>query len=60
MSTITYSLIATMVAGGVAADPFATITALPRATDAADLDKRIIGYSQTTTYETTSPLPLTE
>ena len=52
---------AALLSAVVAADPAATITTLPaRATDNADLEKRIIGYSATTTYETTSPLPLTE
>ena len=61
MSYIPYALTAALLAGHVAADPMATITALAaRATGGADMEKRAIGFSQTTTYETTSPLPLTE
>lgn len=35
-----------------------TITAAPA--QPTVLDEAVIGFSQTTTYETTSPLPLTE
>ena len=48
-------LAAVLPATARAATP-ATITTAPAPTAQVD----IVGYSQTTTYETTSPLPLTE